>query len=91
MQFNVPGFEDRFAIMAQTVGAPHGNAEGFISWLKQLKQDIGIPKTLSEVGVKREHVGKLVDFAVADGCHQNNPRVVGRADFEKLFTEALGA
>jgi alcohol dehydrogenase class IV len=89
MAFNLPACKERFAIMAQVVGAK--DAEGFIDWLHELKAAIGIPKTLGEVGVKKSHLPDLVQFAVQDGCHQSNPRPVSKEDFERLFSEALGA
>ena len=33
-----------------------------------------MPPSLSAVGVKRESIPRLVDIAVADICHLNNPR-----------------
>jgi alcohol dehydrogenase class IV len=71
------------------VRAKEHSASGFIQWLEELKATIGIPRTLSDVGVKREQLGRLVDIAVADGCHPNNPRPVSRGDFEQLFQAAL--
>lgn len=88
LAFNVPVARERFDILAQTVGA-HG-AEGFIAWLTQLKASLKIPVHLKDVGVTAAQVPALVDCAVGDGCHQNNPRPVSRADFTQLFTEALG-
>jgi hypothetical protein len=57
--------------------------------LNWLKTAIGIPATLSDVGVTREHLPALVDVAVADGCHATNPRPCTRDDFTRLFDEAL--
>ena len=88
LAFNVPAARARFDIMAQSVGVQ--GADGFLSWLKQLKAALGIPLHLKDVGVKKEQLPKLVDFALSDACHQNNPRPVTRADFENLFVEALG-
>jgi alcohol dehydrogenase class IV len=66
-----------------------GSAEAFVPWLRQLKQTIGIAPSLSAVGVKREQIGRLVDLAVKDICHQTNPRKVEAADFERFFGAAL--
>jgi alcohol dehydrogenase class IV len=89
MAFNLETRRDRFATMALAVGAP--GPDGFIDWLRALKAELGIPKTLAEVGVKKEHLPRLVEFALGDGCHQSNPRPVTKADFEALFKEAMGA
>ncbi len=89
MKFNQSVSAERMAVMAQVVGAPKQTAEGFIAWLVDFKQQIGIPRSLADVGVKREQLDKLVDVAVKDFCHQFNPRPVTAADFKSIFSEAL--
>jgi alcohol dehydrogenase class IV len=89
MAYNRTAVEERLADLAMMVRAKEHSASGFIQWLEELKATIGIPRTLSDVGVKREQLGRLVDIAVADGCHPNNPRPVSRGDFEQLFQAAL--
>jgi alcohol dehydrogenase class IV len=87
MSFNLEAVPARFAELAHVTGA--GSAEAFVPWLRQLKQTIGIAPSLSAVGVKREQIGRLVDLAVKDICHQTNPRKVEAADFERFFGAAL--
>jgi alcohol dehydrogenase class IV len=92
MAFNAetePG-RTRLGELARLVRAEREDAAGFVAWLEALKARVGIPKTLGELGVKKEHVERLVEIAVADGCHANNPRTVSRADFTTLFSNALG-
>ncbi|HEX6271446.1 MAG TPA: iron-containing alcohol dehydrogenase, partial [Polyangiaceae bacterium] len=92
MAFNAelePG-KSRLAELARAVRADREDAQGFIAWLEALKASIGVPKSLRELGVKDEHLESLVEVAVADGCHANNPRPVTKADFVKLFRAALG-
>jgi alcohol dehydrogenase class IV len=82
--------EVRLAELARLVRAHREDAQGFIAWLEALKANVGIPSSLREVGVRDEHRDRLVEVAVADGCHANNPRPVAKADFVKLFGAALG-
>lgn len=90
MAFNRDVAEERLADLGLWVEAREPGADGFIRWLEELKVTLGIPRTLSEVGVKAEHLPRLVAIAVADGCHPNNPRPVRAEDFERLFQAALG-
>jgi alcohol dehydrogenase class IV len=39
--------------------------------------------------VTEAHLPRLVEIAVADICHQTNPRPCTAADFERLFRQAL--
>jgi alcohol dehydrogenase class IV len=89
MRFNRDVSAGRLADLARAVGADPADAGGFIDWLEGLRRRIGIPSTLSEVGIGKDKLDALVAIAVADGCHQNNPRPVTEADFRGLFAGAL--
>lgn len=90
MRFNRDVAAERLADLGLWVKATQAGADGFIQWLEELKQALGIPKTLREVGVTPAQLPDLVAIAVADGCHPNNPKPVSKADFEALFEAALG-
>jgi alcohol dehydrogenase class IV len=66
-----------------------GGGKAFVPWLKALKERIGITGNLAAHGVKREQIPRLVEIAVADICHQTNPRPCTAADFKQLFEAAL--
>ena len=66
-----------------------GGGEEFVPWLRGLKYRAGITGKLAEHGVKREQIPRLVEIAVADICHQTNPRPCTAADFQRLFEEAM--
>ena len=87
MRFNREAAEAKMAELARVCGAGATGAE-FIAWLAALKQRIGIPGTLAGK-VTREQLPRLVEIAVADTCHRTNPRPVTKADFERIFAQAL--
>ena len=66
-----------------------GGGKEFVPWLRALKARVGITGKLAAHGVKREQLPRLVEIAVADICHQTNPRPVTAADFRRLFEEAM--
>jgi alcohol dehydrogenase class IV len=88
MRFNLDAAETKLAELARVCGAGT-TAESFVEWLARLKARIGIPAKLGERGVRKEHIAKLVEIAVADTCHQTNPRPVTAADFERIFAGAI--
>jgi hypothetical protein len=67
----------------------NGGGDDFVPWLRRLKDRIGIRGRLRDQGVKPEHLARLVEVAVADICHQTNPRPVKADDFERLFKAAF--
>jgi alcohol dehydrogenase class IV len=58
--------------------------------LEELNVTIGIPASLHAVGVETAHIDDLVKIALADGCHQSNPRPVSEAQFRCLFEKVVG-
>lgn len=87
MNFNRKEVPKLFDRLARTIGLDSGS--DVVTWIEDLKKDIGIPRKLSEVGVTQEQISSLVDIAVGDVCHPLNPRPVTRENFEQLFKEAL--
>jgi alcohol dehydrogenase class IV len=81
----VPG---RLADLGAAVGVA-ADADAFLKWLVDFKAQLGIPRTLVDAGVDRKHLDRLVDIAVHDVCHPNNPRPVTGPDFRRLFDRAL--
>ncbi|MEP6588516.1 MAG: iron-containing alcohol dehydrogenase [Polaromonas sp.] len=66
-----------------------GGGQALVPWLRQLKAGIGISGPLSAHGVRPEQLPRLVEIAMADICHQTNPRPCTAADFKNLFETAL--
>jgi alcohol dehydrogenase class IV len=89
MQFNIAGFEDRFARIAKAIGLKNETGESVVEWLFQLNEKLGIPLKLSGIAVKKEHIETLADLAFADFAHPNNPKPVSRNDFKILYETAL--
>ena len=86
LNFNLEAVPDKFAELAHAVGV--ASASAFVPWLARLKHQIGIAPALATVGVKRDQFARLVAVALADSCHQTNPRRCDGADFEDFFTQA---
>ena len=89
LRYNIAGFEDRFRRMARTLELKDESGEAVIQYLFDLNTKVGIPHRLRDIGVKEEHLETLADLAFADFAHPNNPKPVSRADFRKLYGEAL--
>jgi alcohol dehydrogenase class IV len=97
MRFNLPAATDKMAELAHVVGIQAAKAEtaacAFIDWLVDLKRELAIPQTLTvyraKRAVTRADIPALVDVAVNDICHQTNPRPCTRADFERIFADAI--
>ncbi|CAN5491166.1 iron-containing alcohol dehydrogenase [soil metagenome] len=89
MRFNAPGMDEQFKRMAQAMDLETLTGDGVVAHLFDLNKQLGLPVTLSEIGVNQSHIETLADLALADFCHPNNPKPVSREDFKNLYTEAL--
>ena len=100
MRFNLPAATAKMAELARVAGVPDAAslsdkaaARAFVDWLTQMKADLGIPATLSALKsdrpVTRADIPALVEVAIHDTCHRTNPRACTRADFERIFAEAI--
>jgi alcohol dehydrogenase class IV len=89
LAWNVEAVPGRFTTMAVTVGLEDTTPEGFLQWIAELKAEIGVPRSLMDTTVETDLLEDLVDVAIADGCHVNNPREVNRDDFVTIFTRAF--
>ena len=100
MRFNLPAATTKLAELARVARVPHADAgsddaraEAFVAWLSTLKAQLGIPARLADYHGARTltsaDIDRLVEIAVADTCHQTNPRPCTAADFRQLFTAAM--
>jgi alcohol dehydrogenase class IV len=89
MEFNIGGFEDRFATLAQALGLEKTSGEAVVQALFAFNEKIGLPTRLSAEGVREEHIGTLSGLAAEDFAHPNNPKPVGKADFQQMYQKAL--
>src|SRR5216684_3809923 len=94
INFNRMAAEQRLAEAAVALGAdPKMSVQERAHLCAELVDDLrlacGLPRKLSQAGVKREMIPQLVEKALADACHQSNPRSVTEVDFERLINEAF--
>ena len=100
MRFNLPSATVKLAELAHVArvkngdaGSDEARAQAFVAWLSELKRTLGIPATFADYRATRrvtaDDIDRLVDVAVADTCHQTNPRPCTADDFRRIFEGAL--
>jgi alcohol dehydrogenase class IV len=89
MEFNIEGLEPKFELIARALHLRQESGDAVVNYLFELNDKINIPRKLSSIGVKPEHIETLSDLALADFAHPNNPKPVSREDFKKLYLKAL--
>jgi alcohol dehydrogenase class IV len=88
MAWNYEAAPHKFDELAHVCKVWGGGGE-FVLWLRGLRARIGITGKLAAHGVREGQIPRLVEIAVADMCHQTNPRPCTAADFQRLFEHAM--
>lgn len=81
LKFNAPATGEKYREIARVMGVPDVDGmdqetyrQAAIDVIQKLADDVGIPKSLSEAGVKREDIPFLAESAFNDACTPGNPR-----------------
>ena len=81
LKFNAPETGEKYREIARVMGVADVDAmdqetyrQAAIDVIQKLADDVGIPKSLSEAGVKREDIPFLAESAFNDACTPGNPR-----------------
>ena len=81
LKFNAPATGEKYREIARVMGVPDVDSmnqetyrQAAIDVIQKLADDVGISKSLSEAGVKREDIPFLAESAFNDACTPGNPR-----------------
>lgn len=84
----------KYKKIAAYISPSHEAPAGFVpsmlgDEIRKLNADIGIPATLTDVGVTREHFDAMADDAMKSGNIAVNPRSTTKADVLRLYEQAM--
>ncbi|GBD44771.1 NAD-dependent methanol dehydrogenase [bacterium HR40] len=87
---NYEAIETRITRLAAFLGLPQPSFGAFLDWILELRQRLGIPHTLQELGIPRDRFDELARMAVEDPTAAGNPTPltveVARQLLEDAFT-----
>jgi alcohol dehydrogenase class IV len=87
--FNRAAIEQKMERLAAYLGLAKKSFEGVLEWVLELRKTIGIPHTLTDIGVKPEHAAAFAPQAFADLCTGGNPVKIDTPQFEKLYMNCI--
>lgn len=96
LKFNASATGEKYREIARVMGVPDVDSmdqetyrQAAIDVIQKLADDVGIPKSLSEAGVKREDIPFLAESAFNDACTPGNPRDASKEEiigiYESIF------
>jgi len=87
LEANRPAIDADAAYLATCLGVG-ADAADVIAWICALRQEIGIPNTLAEVGVPAEALERVPPLAVQDPSAATNPVLLTVADYASVLGRA---
>lgn len=95
VDFNYSSTPDKFNKISEIIGIKMHNYNSqekkliLFDKLQELKESIGIIKSLKELGVRESDIPLLAHNALNDACIITNPREAAKEDIEKIFYKAM--
>ncbi|MEW9122931.1 MAG: alcohol dehydrogenase-like regulatory protein ErcA [Thermotaleaceae bacterium] len=95
IDYNYGAAPERYQRVGQAMGL---NLQGvnhetskirIIQHIKELKDALGIHKTLKSIGLKKEDIPTLATYALQDACMVTNPILPQQKDIEVIYEKAL--
>jgi alcohol dehydrogenase class IV len=77
----------RLERMAQAMGLARGDEVP--DAIRALNQRLGLPSGLAAMGVQREGFERIIAGALADHCHNTNPRLASTQDYRAMLEASL--
>ncbi|MCC7150712.1 MAG: iron-containing alcohol dehydrogenase [Rubrivivax sp.] len=77
------------AQLARYMGLAQGSFAALLDWVLELRESIGIPHTLREIGVPDDAVGRIGAQAAADPSASTNPIPFSAAQYDAILRDAI--
>jgi len=74
---------------AAYIGLPDSGFDAFLDWILALRAGIGIPHSLSDIGIDNRRIAKVAQMAVEDPSASGNPIAFSVAEYETLLQRAI--
>jgi len=88
MRFNEGAADDKYARIRFAMGLKEG--ADIADAITRLNDDLGIPQTLKEIGLKASDGPGIVEYALKDLAHVGNAKEATEGDYERIYETALG-
>ena len=89
LAWNRRAIADKMVRLAAYLGLAQHSFEGFLDWVLALRAEIGIPRTLADIGVFEEHAAPFAPQALADPSTGGNPLPMTEDDFRTLYLNCI--
>jgi len=89
LQRNRSAIEEKATDLARFLDLSNPSVDSLLDWVINLREQLAIPNTLAEIGVKDNHIDKLSKMAAVDPTVGGNPLPLDEKDMAKLYENAI--
>jgi alcohol dehydrogenase class IV len=89
MIYNRNAIAEKTDVIARVLDLPMRGFEGFLAWVMELRRELGIPHSLTEIGVSADKAAIIGSEAAIDPSAGGNPIPVNAAQLEHIFRAAV--
>jgi alcohol dehydrogenase class IV len=89
MVFNRNAIAGKTELIARVLNLPEGGFEGFHAWVLEMRNELGIPHSLAEIGVNADKAAIIGREAEIDPSAGGNPIPVNAGHLEHIFRAAV--
>lgn len=93
--FNYAACPERYDRIAETMGldlsglTASARAELLVEKIASLREQVGILPTVGRLGVKKNDIPRLAEFAMQDACMATNPAAMNKREIEMIYEAVL--
>ena len=89
MRYNRTAIADKTDVIARVLDLPGRGFNGLLSWVLEMRHELGIPHSLADIGVNADNAGTIGREAAIDPSASGNPIPVDAATLERIFRAAV--
>jgi len=89
LEFNAPAIDEKMTALARYLDLPRPSLASVLDWVLGLREEIGIPRTLADLGVEESLVPRLAEMAVEDPTAAGNPVPLTVESLRVLYERAV--
>lgn len=86
---NRPEISLRIARLTRYMGLEETGFDGFMNWVLQMREELGIPHTLAEIGIDDSRAEAIGKMATEDPSAVGNPIAFTADQYQRIFKDAV--
>jgi len=89
LKYNEREICDKMCKLANVLELKEKSFSCVLDWILEIREEIGIPNSLNEIGISDDRVDEISAMAEADPSSQGNPRAMTKEDYEIILSNAI--